>query len=66
MTSVNGVCVVKHLAYSERRPGFVENRTPHVILDSTAQRKKLTEEGISGRKLDVSNDIYVIYYLYFI
>lgn len=44
----------------------MENRTPHVILDSTAQREKDGRGKESVAVNDVSNDIYVIYYLYFI
>jgi len=47
--------------------GFVENHTPHDILDSTAQRKKKNSRGKESVAIkDVSNDIYVTYYLHFI
>lgn len=51
---------------SESDLGFVENHTPNVVLDATAQWKKTSRGKESVAIKDVSNDIYVTYYLHFI
>lgn len=52
--------------FSESDLGFVENHTPHVVLDATAQWGKNGRGKGSVAIKDVSNDIYVTYYLHFI